>query len=90
LVRAFPNPVSTTTRLHYAVPAGYSGPVEIAILDVQGRALRTLVNKGQNPGNYYVTWEGLDQAGSALPNGVYFARMTAGRHRAGVKLVLQR
>jgi hypothetical protein len=89
-LRAFPNPVEQGTSLHYAVPAGYSGPVRLEILDVQGRVRRTLVDKGQNPGDYRVTWEGLDQRGREMERGVYFARLTAGGEVTRLKLLLRK
>lgn len=89
-LRAYPNPVRETTSLQYGVPSGYSGPVQVRILDVQGRVLRTLVQKGQRAGEYRVTWEGLDQLGNPVANGVYFARVSAGEHSAGLKLIVQR
>lgn len=89
-VRVFPNPMRETTSLHYAIPVGYEGPVELLIVDVQGRAVRTLVRKGQTTGDYRVTWEGLDQTGHDVADGVYFARLTAGAHTAGAKIILRR
>ncbi len=89
-VRAWPNPVSHLTSLHYAVPGGYAGPVELSILDVEGRAIRTLVRKGQTGGEYHVTWECLDGNGVRVPDGVYFARLTAGSNLAKAKLVVRR
>jgi hypothetical protein len=89
-IRAFPNPVQTTTSLHYSVPSGYEGPVRVDIIDVQGRVLRTLVNKGQISGDYRVTWEGLDAVGRPVADGVYFARMTAGATMTPCKVIVRR
>jgi hypothetical protein len=89
-IRCYPNPMSDRTSLHYAVPAGYTGPVEVVVTDVQGRIVRTLVRKGQTPGDYRVTWEGLDQLGHDLPGGVYFARLTAGSLTVQTKVVLRK
>ncbi len=89
-VRAWPNPFGDRTSLHYALPAGWSGPVELRIYDVQGRFVRTLVRKGQTAGDYHVTWEGLDQNGSRVADGIYFARLSAGPYAAQRKIALRR
>lgn len=90
LVQTYPNPVGNLTSIQYAIPGGYVGPVVLSIVDVQGRVVRTLVDKGQTGGEYRVTWEGLDQSGSAVPSGIYFARLSAGSHTAVAKLVVER
>jgi hypothetical protein len=89
-LRVFPNPIAGNTSLHYAVPAGYTGPVRLEIADVQGRLVRSLVDKGQTSGGYRVSWQTQDDLGRLVPNGVYFARFTAGPHTARAKLVVQR
>ncbi len=89
-IRANPNPAYGMTRLYYQIPAGYSGPVQLDIVDVQGRIVRSLVSKGQKAGSYFVTWEGRDQAGARVADGVYFARMQAGEHKTTTKVVISR
>jgi flagellar hook assembly protein FlgD len=41
-------------------------------------------------GAYSVTWNGADDHGRSLANGVYFVRLTAGDYRATEKVVLQK
>jgi hypothetical protein len=89
-VRAFPNPAPGATTLHYTVAAGYTGPVALEILDVQGRVVRNLVRKGQTPGDYHVSWRGEDDLGHPAANGIYFARLSAGPQSAKTKIVLRR
>ncbi len=87
-ITSTPNPMRDLSRLTYTVPSGYAGPVRVEIVDVQGRTVRSLVNKGQSTGEYRVTWERLDQSGRPLPRGVYFGRVTVGTSTAQVKLVV--
>jgi len=88
-IQAVPNPVSDRTRLDYSVPAGWSGPVVVRIVDVQGRVVRTLVDKGQTAGSYFATWERLDNLGRPVPEGVYFAQVSAGGREASTKIVVR-
>jgi hypothetical protein len=87
---AQPNPSGGLTTIHYAVPSGYVGPVQLQIVDVSGRLVRSLVDKGQRGGEYQVTWDGLDDNGRAMSDGVYFAKIMTSEQTTAGKLVLQR
>jgi hypothetical protein len=90
LVAIGPNPSPDQTRLQYVVPPQHTGLVELDILDVNGRVVRSLVSKGQRAGSYVATWDGLDEWRVPVASGVYFARLTAGEQTASCKIVLQR
>lgn len=85
-----PNPSGGMTTLSYTVPAGYAGGVQLQILDVSGRVVRGLVDKGQRGGTYQVSWDGLDDSGRTLPDGVYFAKLVAAGETFTGKIVLKR
>jgi len=73
--RAWPNPfaASTTLRWDLAQP----GAVRLVVCDLLGRRVRTLL-EGQHPaGTLATTWDGRDEQGRALPDGVYFGRLEA-------------
>jgi len=90
VISAHPNPVTQQTQLSYAVPSEYTGWVTVDIVDVSGRVVRNLVGKGQRPGDYLVTWDGLDNQRCPVTDGVYFATMTAGSSLATTRVVVQR
>jgi hypothetical protein len=83
-----PNPSRAAAFLRYSL--GASAHASLSIHDLTGRQIRVLVNSQQKPGTYSVTWNGRDQVGRSLANGVYFCRFTAGDYRATEKLVLER
>jgi hypothetical protein len=83
-----PNPSRAAAFVRYSL--GASVHASLSIHDLTGRQIRVLVNSQQKPGRYSVTWNGRDQVGRNLANGVYFCRFTAGDYRATEKLVLQR
>jgi subtilisin family serine protease len=89
-IRITPNPVSSMTQLNYRVPAGHDGPVRLDIVDLRGRLVRSLVADSQKAGSYFVTWEGRDDAGARVADGVYFVRMQAGDQRTTAKILLVR
>ncbi len=89
-IRAAPNPLSQRTTLHYTVPSGYAGPVEVTIVDVTGRTVSRLVDKGQRAGVYRVTWNGRDHARRPVAEGVYFARLRIAREETATRLIVAR
>jgi len=72
-VQVFPNPFNSTLVLRYSVPAG-NGTVSLSIWDINGKKLRTLVNQKQPAGQKQVRWNGKDDVGRDLSNGVYFLK----------------
>lgn len=76
LLNTYPNPLQAQARTPYVV--NEPGPVRLALYDVLGRKVRTLVEAVQAPGAHAVTWTALDAAGRALPSGVYLLRLESG------------
>jgi hypothetical protein len=75
-----PNPVQGAALLRFALPAaeGKMVPVELALLDVRGRMVRSLVARPLPPGVHEVRWNGRDAQGNQVATGVYFARLSVG------------
>jgi len=71
-----PNPFNPETTIRYTLPA--TSHVTLSIYSVSGKLVRTLVNRTLGPGVCEATWNGTDDAGSAVPPGVYFYRLQAG------------
>jgi hypothetical protein len=69
-----------------------AGRVRVRLYDVTGRLVRTLADRTYAPGaDYAVRWDGRDDAGTAAPRGVYFARIdyASGAAIAGRIVVLK-
>ncbi|OQY26547.1 MAG: hypothetical protein B6244_13170 [Candidatus Cloacimonetes bacterium 4572_55] len=85
-VRVYPNPFSTKTRIEYVLPS--PSPVRIALYNSAGQSIRELLTEKEQPGGYHhLIWDGKNQAGQWVGNGVYFIRMTAGEHELSRKIV---
>ena len=78
-----PNPFNPTTTFSFSLAAATD--VKLAVYDVLGRTVATLVEGVRNAGNHHVTFNG-----SALPSGVYFARFQAGSYVKIQKVLLAR
>jgi hypothetical protein len=75
LAQNCPNPFSLTTTITYSVEA--PGPASLAIYDLRGALVRTLVSGEASPGAHRVVWDGADSRGSRVASGVYFCLLSA-------------
>jgi hypothetical protein len=83
-----PNPFSSATTIDFAVAERTN--VRIAIYDVKGTLVRSLVSEQLDPGSYPVMWDGTDSNGQEVANGSYIVQMTAGSFNASQKMILNR
>jgi hypothetical protein len=79
----YPNPFNPTTLIEYSLPT--AGQVSLAIYDVLGREVATLVNERQESGYYETEWDA-----TGVSSGVYFYRIQAGDYADMKKLVLMK
>jgi len=85
---AHPNPFNPRTSIAATVPS--PGDYRLVVHDLRGRAVARLHAGGLTAGRHAWSWDGLDDAGRALPAGVYLVRLTGTGLVAGRKLVLVR
>ena len=71
----YPNPFNAETQMTYALPV--AGAVELAIYNVRGQRVRTLVQGVQAAGRYQIVWDGRNDTGAALASGVYLSRLAS-------------
>jgi hypothetical protein len=88
LSQNYPNPFNPTTTFDFSLEA--AGPVNMAVYDLAGHKVRTLVDASMSPGTHSVTWDGRNDAGIQLSAGVYFYRMTAGTTTLTKKMMLMK
>ncbi|HUF09464.1 MAG TPA: T9SS type A sorting domain-containing protein, partial [Rhodothermales bacterium] len=78
LFQNYPNPFSSVTTIRYGLAAEET--VNLAVYNVLGEAVATLVNDvRQAPGYHVVVWDGRGSGRMPLGAGVYFLRIGAGR-----------
>ncbi|MCB9088283.1 MAG: choice-of-anchor D domain-containing protein [Calditrichae bacterium] len=86
LAQNYPNPFNPTTEIPYALPV--NARVEIAVYNILGQKVRTLVNHAQSPGYYTARWDGRNDAGQLVGSGIYIYRISAGSYTAMRKMIL--
>ncbi len=70
LAPAIPNPFANQVKFSYSIPSKMK--VKLALYDVTGRLVTTLVNGVETPGVKTIIWDGKTDNGSLISNGVYF------------------
>jgi hypothetical protein len=70
ITRAYPNPFFSGITIRYQLHANVK--VDLKIFNILGQEVRTLVNGRQFEGEYEIPWQGVDNHGKSLANGIYF------------------
>ena len=76
LAQNVPNPFNPLTHISFELPA--DGTAHLAVYDIGGRLVRTLVDGAMAAGDHTVAWNGTDDAGRAVAAGVYLYRLRSG------------
>ena len=74
----FPNPFNGATSLRFALKA--PGAVELAVFDLAGHRVATLVSGEHRAETHAVRWDGRDEREKRMASGIYFYRL---RHSNG-------
>jgi hypothetical protein len=87
-VQPAPNP--SRGAVDFALRAPAAGHAVLAIHDVSGRRLVTVLDRPVEPGVHHAAWSGRDEAGRPVAAGLYFYRLTLGTRRSQGPLVIAR
>ncbi len=86
LCQNYPNPFNPDTRINFDIPQ--KATVTLAIYDLQGRRIRTLIQGEKATGHYVAVWNSRTDTGEKVPSGVYVYRLTAGDYVSSKKMIL--
>jgi hypothetical protein len=64
------------------------GRISLALYDLRGRLVRTLVDESRPAGTYEETWNGRDRSGGEIASGMYVVRLQAGNDVVTKKVVV--
>jgi hypothetical protein len=82
-----PNPFGASAEIAFSVPAGRE-LVSLAVYNVAGRRVRTLMSGSLDAGPHSAVWNGRDSRGHRVAPGVYFCRLEAAGESVARKMVL--
>jgi immune inhibitor A len=75
LKQNYPNPFNPQTKIEYFIPL--AGHVRLEIFNVLGEKVQILVDERQERGTHVVSWNGNNDQGMFVSNGIYFFRLSA-------------
>ena len=88
LMQNYPNPFNPSTVISFSIPS--AGHAELAIYDLLGRKVRTLLSGDITAGNHNVTWDGKDAGGRNVASGVYVYRLQTADLNLARRMTLMR
>ena len=83
-----PNPAHGTTSFRISVPS--QSQLRVGVFDIQGRQVRSLVNRIASPGSVPIEWNLRDDSGHRVASGLYMVRVSIGDTRKTFRLVVVR
>lgn len=88
LAQNYPNPFNPSTMIQYELLR--AAQVQLAIYNLLGEKVRTLVDAKESVGVKQVTWDGRNERGERVSSGVYVYRVEAGEFRTARRLLLMK
>jgi hypothetical protein len=86
LQQNYPNPFNPITTIRYQLPK--TANVKLAVYNMLGQKVKTLVNESQTANYYSIQWNGLNDSGSRVSSGIYLYRIEAGEFIKTNKMLL--
>ena len=81
LSQNYPNPFNPSTQVLVGLPE--ASHLEIAVYNVLGQKVTTLVDEDRDAGYHTIVWNGTTEHGIAVSSGVYFIRVNADNPSSG-------
>jgi len=88
-VHNFPNPFADETTISFYSTANVSHLNQITIYNIKGEVVKTLDLETSDSG-FSTVWDGKDNSGTTVSNGIYFYKFKAGDLEKTQKLILMR
>ena len=88
LKQNYPNPFNPVTTIEFSVPKTTN--IKIAVYNVVGEKVRTLVNSKVAAGHYKIKWDGLNDAKQPVASGVYIYRIESDNFVSSKKMILMK
>ncbi|MCD6101558.1 MAG: T9SS type A sorting domain-containing protein, partial [Candidatus Cloacimonetes bacterium] len=96
ILNNYPNPFSTSTTISFSTASlRYATPrqaenAEIKIYNIKGQLVKNFELRILNSELIKVVWDGKDENGKQLPNGIYLCKLSVGKEAIVRKMILLR
>jgi hypothetical protein len=84
----YPNPFNPSTDIRFSILK--TANVKLAVFNILGQKIKTVVDERLAPGTYQTVWDGKDASGNTLASGIYFYRIQAGDFAETRKMLLMK
>lgn len=85
-LQSMPNPFRNTTEICYQINV-QTADAQITIYDASGRLIKILEKGNKDKGIYKTKWDGTDENGNCVPDGIYFCKLKTGSYSETKKIV---
>jgi uncharacterized delta-60 repeat protein len=91
MLKTYPNPFTQLTDIRWQ-PANSKSEIALRIYDATGRVVKTFSDILGNSSNSVqsVSWDGTDNSGYQVPDGLYFVQLNVGDYKETEKIIIVR
>ena len=89
LIGNYPNPFNPETTISFSTTESTEN-TEIAIYNMKGQKVRTLVNEILPAGQHSVVWEGKDEKEEPVSSGIYFYKLKTEDYESVKKMIMMK
>jgi Zinc carboxypeptidase/FlgD Ig-like domain/Carboxypeptidase regulatory-like domain len=86
----YPNPFNPTTTISFSLNPDNAGKTELAIYNLKGQKVRTLINSELPAGLHQTVWDGKDMNQQEVASGMYFYKINTRDFFAVKKMILMK
>lgn len=86
LINNFPNPFYNQTSFEYLI--GNKSNIDVSVFDIHGNKIRTILKESQDTGRHSIIWDGKNNNGNNVNNGVYLVRFSSSTFQVFIKTIL--
>ena len=88
IISCYPNPFTDKTTI--SINTNNNEKIKLEIYDIQGKLIKTFIDKKPQAGVYKIIWNGDDLNGKEIQAGIYVVRLISGRNIYSQKLVFSK
>ena len=91
LMQNYPNPfssINTNTKIEFELKK--PGKTEVAIYNIKGQKVKTLLNENLKLGNHILLWNGNDEKGNKVASGIYLYKVEQNKKTKVKKMIVVR
>jgi len=88
IISVYPNPFTHNTNISFSIKN--SNNIQLDIYNIKGQRIKTLVSELMKVGNHEIEWDGRNDYGKPVANGIYFYKLSTDTKSITKKMILLR